>query len=81
MSNGFNPDQDRHFVDPDLGPNHLQRSVHAILWTEICEINQNFKGDLIKYCEIFTKITLELPQNNLKSFILMYETYDKHNKV
>ena len=27
------------------------------LWTEICEINQIFKGDLIKFCEIFTKIT------------------------
>ena len=38
------------------------------LWTEICEINQNFKGDLIKFCEIFTKITLELPPNNQKSF-------------
>ena len=34
------------------------------LWTEICEIRQIFKGDLIKFCEIFTKITLELPQNS-----------------
>ena len=25
-----------------------------------------FKGDLIKLCEIFTKITLELPQNSQK---------------
>ena len=40
------------------------------LWTEICEINQNFKEDLIKFCEIFTKITLELPKNNKKAFIL-----------
>ena len=32
--------------------------IHAIN----CEINQNFKGDLIKFCEIFTKITLELPK-------------------
>ena len=36
------------------------------LWTEICEIRKNFKGDLIKFCEIFTKITLELPQNSQK---------------
>ena len=51
------------------------------LWTEICEINQTFKGDLIKFCEIFTKITLELPQNNQKASIFMLETCDKHNKV
>ena len=36
------------------------------LWTEICEIRKKFKGDLIKFCEIFTKITLELPQNSQK---------------
>ena len=24
-------------------------------------------GDLIKFCEIFTKITVELPQNNQKA--------------
>ena len=34
------------------------------LWTEIHEVNQNFKGDLIKLCKISTKIALELPQNN-----------------
>ena len=56
-------------------------SIHIYIWTEICELNQNFKGDLIKYCEIFTKSTLELPQNNPNSFILMLETCDKHNKV
>ena len=38
---------------------------HKLL-TEICEIRQFFKGDLIKFCEIFTKITLELPQNSQK---------------
>ena len=27
---------------------------------------QIFKGDLIKFCEIFTKITLELPRNSQK---------------
>ena len=37
------------------------------LWNEICEINQNFKGDLINFCEIFTKIDLELPKNNQKA--------------
>ena len=36
------------------------------LWTEICEMRQIFMGDLIKLCEIFTKITLELPQNSQK---------------
>ena len=36
------------------------------LWTEICEIRQLFKGDLMKFCEIFTKITLELPKNTQK---------------
>ena len=30
-------------------------------WTEISEIRQVFKWDLIKFCEIFTKITLKLP--------------------
>ena len=25
VSNGLNPDQDRRFVSPDLGPNRLQR--------------------------------------------------------
>ena len=26
------------------------------LWTEICEVWQIFKGDLIKFCEILTKL-------------------------
>ena len=34
------------------------------LWTEIRELRQIFKADLIKFCEIFTKIALELPQNS-----------------
>ena len=34
------------------------------MWTAICEIRQNFKGDLIVFCEIFIKIILELPQNS-----------------
>ena len=36
------------------------------LWTEICEIRQIFNRDLITFCEIFTKITLKLPQNSQK---------------
>ena len=36
------------------------------LWTEICEIRQIFKGDLIKFCGIFIKITLHLPQYSQK---------------
>ena len=45
---------------------YLPPSIHTChkLWTEICEIKKN-KGNLIKkICEIFTKITLELPKNN-----------------
>ena len=38
------------------------------LWTKICEIRQNFKGDLTKFCEIFLNITVELSQYSLKSF-------------
>ena len=37
------------------------------LWTEICEIRQILKGNLIKFCDIFINITLELPQNSPKS--------------
>ena len=38
------------------------------LWTKICEMSQNFKWDLTKFCEIFLNITLGLPQYSLKSF-------------
>ena len=44
---------------------HLMHTCHK-LWTIICEIRQLFKGDLITFCEIFTKITLEFPQNSQK---------------
>ena len=40
--------------------------THHKLWTEVCEIGQIFKGDLIKFCESFTKIILELPENSQK---------------
>ena len=45
---------------PKVNP-QIPREAHRChkLWTEICEINQNFKGDLINFCEIFTKITLD----------------------
>ena len=44
------------------------RMLHTYhkLWTEICEIRQNFKWDLIKFCEIFIKITLELSKSSQK---------------
>ena len=47
---------------------HIYQTCHKLwtIWTEICEIRQNFKGDLMKFCDIFTKITLELPQNRQK---------------
>ena len=32
------------------------------LWAEICEIRQNYKWDLIKFCETFTKIAFKLPK-------------------
>ena len=50
-------------MDSNFGLKHT--SYHK-LWTDICEIRQISKGDLIKFCEIFTKITLELPQNSQK---------------
>ena len=57
------------------GSPKIPREAHTCtchkLWTEICEINQNFKGDLIKLCEIFIKITLEPHKINQKAFILM----------
>ena len=36
------------------------------LWAEICAVWPIFKGDLIKFCEILTKITLKLYKNSLK---------------
>ena len=50
------------FLNPPPPPAH---TCHK-LWTEICEIRQNFKWDLIKFCEIFIKITLKLPQTSQK---------------
>ena len=46
----------------------FKRASHTChkLWTETCEIRQIFKWDLIKFCEIFTKITLECLQNSQK---------------
>ena len=40
-----------------------------MLCTKICEIRENFKGDLTKFCEIFLNFTLELPKYTLKSFV------------
>ena len=37
------------------------------LWTKICEISQNFMGDLTEFCETFLSITLEFPQHRQKS--------------
>ena len=49
----------------------LPHTCHK-LWTKICEIRQNFKGDLTKFCEIFLNITLELPQYSLKSSFFFF---------
>ena len=43
VSNGLDPDQDRHFVGPDLGPNCLQR---------LSANDKIAKKDLIQYCNI-----------------------------
>ena len=45
----------------------LQMHICHKLWTEICEIRPIFKGDLVKFCEIFINNTLELHQNSQKS--------------
>ena len=42
------------------------------LWTKICEIRQNFKGDLTKFCEIFLNITLEFPQYTSKVLFFFF---------
>ena len=41
------------------GQNIIMHTCH-LLQTEICEILQIFRGDLIKFCEIFMKITFKL---------------------
>ena len=47
---------------------NLSHTCHK-LWTKICEIRQNFMGDLTKFCEIFLNITCELPRYSLKPFL------------
>ena len=51
-----------HFYHYYILFNHFCINIHAIS----CEKRPFFKGDLIKFCEIFTKVTLELPQNSQK---------------
>ena len=48
-------------VSPSKRNQHMVPNLQTShkLWTEICEIRQNFKGYLIKFCEIFRKITLD----------------------
>ena len=58
----------QNFCSPDM--NH---TCHKMC-TEICEIRHIFKGDLIKFCEIFTKISLELPQNTQKPLFTCKKT-------
>ena len=47
-------------VQPDPCYTIYNHTCHK-LWIKICEIRQTFKGDLIKFCEIFLNITFELP--------------------
>ena len=51
------------------------------LWTEICEIRQIFRWDLIKFCEIFTKITLMLPQSSQKPLFICKKLVKKQQSV
>ena len=44
------------------------------LWTKICEIRQNFKEDLTKFCETFLNITLELPKYSLRKKLVKTTT-------
>ena len=48
--------------------NPIKHTCHK-LWAEICEIRQNFKWDLIKFCETFTKIAIMLPKYIFIAFI------------
>ena len=43
-----------------------------MLRTEICKVRAVFKGALIKFYGIFTKITLKLPENSQNLFFLMF---------
>ena len=51
------------------------------LWAEICEIRQIFKWDLIKFCEIFTKITLKRPQSSQKPLFICKKLVIKQQSV
>ena len=53
-----------------LGETHYHLHTYHKLWTEICEIRQIFKWDLIKFCVIFTKIILMLPQSSQKPLFI-----------
>ena len=63
FANSGDPDQTLCSAASDLGlsclPSTLLHICHKLL-TEICEILQIFKGDLMKFCEIFMKITFKL---------------------
>ena len=58
------------------------RRVHTChkLWAEICEMRQIFKWDLIKFCEIFTKITLKLPKSSQKPLFICKKLVIKTTK-
>ena len=57
----------------------LGKACHKV-WAEICEIRQIFKRDLIKFCEIFTKITLKLSQSSQKPLFIHKQLVIKTTK-
>ena len=62
MSNSFDPDQDRHSVGPDLGPNCLQRlSVEDKLLLAWKELTYGMNEKLL----ILFDLSLSIPVNNL----------------
>ena len=52
-----------------IAKENLLYDTYTKLWTEICETMQSLNGDLIKFCERFTKITLELHQNSQSLYL------------
>ena len=54
MSNSLDPDQDRHFVGPDLGPNCLQKC--SADEKSHCQLEKRVKGTtLYKHVDLLNK--------------------------
>ena len=84
MSNRLDPEQDRHYVDPDLDPNCLQRlSVDSLLMVVI-EVSGSLKEMNARYfkslcCLILTKHFINIKcrnklvlENSLSVFLMIF---------